>query len=265
MLASISEPTLKLSPAIIDASKRAYGPDPDPLFIQGVETTSLRLENLFRFPVFAQEPELHIPEMQSAYQTMILESRRVANFVNDFIDAMDTEDSQLLTIGAPVQLLKTYFAYEGVNMIMLTLVFMLNKILRLAEPKNFDLLEDADFLSGECLRAAKRSYKFKPLGASLTPLALGVTWASTADAARRTEAAKLLDEFKDDLLGSKFVKLAVQLEARYRHVGKILWTASDDESELSESHVDSSIEYASPAWRKASTRSGSDPAGCRVM
>lgn len=68
VLASVSEPTLKLSPAIIDISKRVYGPDPDPLFVKGVETTSLRLKNLRLFPVFAQEPELHVDEMQFAYE-----------------------------------------------------------------------------------------------------------------------------------------------------------------------------------------------------
>ncbi|KID83847.1 hypothetical protein MGU_08932 [Metarhizium guizhouense ARSEF 977] len=177
---------------------------------------------------------------------------------------MNEQDSQLVSVGPPVPLLKTYFAYEGVNMIMLTLVFMLNKFLRLAEPDNSSLFEDADFLSAECLKAARRSYKFKPLGASLTPLALGVAWASTAHMAERGEAEKLLDEFKDDLLGSKFIKLAVQLEARYRRLGQKLGYPRVDESILSESQGNSSVACSSPTWIEAS-KGGGDAAGCCLM
>jgi hypothetical protein len=194
-----------------------------------------------------------MPEIESCYQTMILESRRVTGFVNDFVNAMDA-----LTTGTPGLLLKTYFAYEGVNLIMLTLVFMLNKFLRLAEPADLSLLnDDAGFLSAECLKAARRSYQFKPLGASLTPLGLGVAWASTADLADKMEAAALLEEFKDDLLGSKFVKLAAQLQARYEHVGRKLSSTYED-------HDYPFSEYLSPAWIASSEEKG-DAAGCCIM
>lgn len=225
----------------------------------------MRLENLIRFPVFVQEPELHATEMQLSYNLMILESRRVTKFVNDAIDAMNSEDSTLLSIETPAPLLKTYFAYEGVNLIMLTLAFMLNKLLRLAEPSNFALFDDADFLSVECLKAARRSYRFKPLGCSLTPLALGVTWASTADMEKRLQASKLLDEFREDLLGSKFVRLAVLLDARYKHVGRKLGSISGDELSLYDGRDDSSAGYSSPAtWSEASKPTG-EAAGCCIM
>ncbi|KID95338.1 hypothetical protein MAJ_08667, partial [Metarhizium majus ARSEF 297] len=225
----------------------SYGPDPDPLFVKGVETTSLRLENLRLFPVFAQEPESHVDEMQSSYKTMILESRRVTNFVNDFIDTMNEQDSQLVPVGGSCAASQSLLCF-----------------LRLAEPDNSSLFEDADFLSAECLKAARRSCKFKPLGASLTPLALGVAWASTAHMAEQGEAAKLLDEFKDDLLGSKFIKLAVQLEARYRRLGQKLGYPRDDEPVLSESQGNSSVASSSPTWIGASKGSG-DAAGCSLM
>lgn len=202
--------------------------------------------------------------MQLSYNLMILESRRVTKFVNEFCDATDAEDPKFLSVQTPAPLLKTYFAYEGVSLIMLTLAFMLNKLIRLAEPSNFALFDDAEFLSVECLKAARRSYKFKPLGCSLTPLALGVTWASTADMEKRTQAAKLLEDFKDDLLGSKFVRMAVQLDARYRQVGQKIGSTSADELSLSDSHGDLSAEYSSPTWSEASKSTG-EAAGCCIM
>lgn len=214
VLTSITEPHVKLSPSILEVEKFIYGPNPDPLFGDNIETRSLKLENLLQFPEYMKAPERHILEIQSSYDLMSGESRRVSKFVNKYIDDMDEQTSQLLRLSSSTPLLKTYFAYEAINLMLLTLGLVLNKILRIIDPESALLKSDLDFFCKECIRVSKRSYQFRPLGCSLTPASLGVVWAASDDDTWREEAKTQLDLFQDTFLGPKFMKMSEALERR---------------------------------------------------
>ncbi|KAK2616309.1 hypothetical protein QQS21_000743 [Conoideocrella luteorostrata] len=261
VLAGITDPKIKVCPSIIDIANMVYGPTPDPLFSKGLEARSLQLDHLVRFSVYMKEPELHVAEMQSSYSLMILDARRVSKFVNDFLDDQSSEGSDPIPLDAPTSLLKTYFTQEGLNMMLLALVFILNKLLRLADPLDFALHEDAEFISAECLKAARRSLKFKPLGCMVTPLVLGVTWSSSVNVNQKEEASRLLDEFRYDLIGFKFIKLSVQLEERYRIVESRLGRVHGKFLGLDEELGDCGGQCPS----STSGASGASETGCCVM
>ena len=202
MLANIIEPSAKSPLSIPRITRLVHGPEQSPWRLEGLETLSLQLENLERLPHIVEAPELHLEEMRSAYILMELEARRIAELTAMFIGQCGD-----LTVESPPELLKAYFAHDAVNMVLLSLALILNKLLRLAGPDDGELQSDAAFLTKECLAAADRSNRFRPLGCSMGPLCLAVVQATGGEV-----------PLWDGPLMDKFIKLGSVLEAKFRSV-----------------------------------------------
>lgn len=214
MLVNIIDPAQKIPISIHRLTKLVCGPAKEPSLFKGLEAQSLQFETLERLPILIESPELHLAELRSDYVIMASEARRICELASQFARSCGSFDP-----ACPVSGLKTYFMCEGINMMLLSLACILNKILREARPDDTALTADFVFLTSECVEAVTRSEPFRPLGCSLSPLCLIILRATTDSEAGwpsligRTELSK-------DPLSTKFRGLGSLLEAKLRDVEK---------------------------------------------
>ncbi|KAL6827737.1 hypothetical protein V8C40DRAFT_264912 [Trichoderma camerunense] len=85
---SIANPSIKLSPWLVNLKKTYYGPE-KPWGVddhRGIGTQTITVEHMVKIPGYFQEPELHLHDLRSSYHVAFSESKSLCAYVTAMAD-----------------------------------------------------------------------------------------------------------------------------------------------------------------------------------
>jgi hypothetical protein len=174
---------------------------------------STALQSLAKVPDFVRDPELHLFEIQSAYQQMRVEAPKMRQRLAQLTEPSSSDAIQPLSLPTPITgLLIRYRAAYG---ILPTLASTFNGILRAFDPDDVDLVKESASYSNDIMTLAADMSQYRPLGASYIPLCLIAAWAATEDPSKQAEVEKMLAEYQADFVEARWMQCAIWLKNKF--------------------------------------------------
>jgi hypothetical protein len=209
---SITSPGIKLSPWLLNLKKIYYGPE-KPWGIddhKGIGTQTVTIEHMVKIPDYFQEPEFHLYDLRSSYQTAIGESKNLCAYV--------TAMAVSITPDTDAPSLRMYIRIQGVASVLVSTGLLLNTILRTLEPNDELLIVESRYLISEIMKIATRASSHRPLGAIHIPLWLSIAWAATDDAETSAEVECMIRDYEEDMPEANWFDIAIWFKAKFENL-----------------------------------------------
>ncbi|UKZ50187.1 hypothetical protein TrVGV298_004443 [Trichoderma virens] len=206
---SIANPSIKLSPWLVNLKKTYYGPE-KPWGVddhRGIGTQTITVEHMVRMPGYFQEPELHLHDLRSSYQVAFSESKSLCAYVIAMAESITPE--------ANASSFRAYVRTQSVASILVSIGLLLGTILRIFEPSNEILKTETAFLISEIAKIAVRASSYRPLGAMHIPLSLCMAWAAADNAESEVEIERIVREYEADFPNANWLDIAIWLRAKF--------------------------------------------------
>ncbi|KAK4077079.1 transcriptional regulator family: Fungal Specific TF [Trichoderma aggressivum f. europaeum] len=206
---SIANPSIKLSPWLVNLKKTYYGPE-KPWGVddhRGIGTQTITVEHMVKIPGYFQEPELRLHDLQSSYHVAFSESKGLCAYV--------TAMAESITPKTNISSFRAYVRIQGVTSVLVSIGLLLGTILRIFEPSNELLKIDSAFLISEVVKIAARASGYRPLGAILIPLSLCTAWAVADDAGAEAEIERIIRDYETDFPDANWFDIAIWLRAKF--------------------------------------------------
>lgn len=206
---SIANPSIKLSPWLVDLKKTYYGPE-KPWGVddhRGIGTQTITVEHMVKIPGYFQEPELHLHDLRSSYHVAFSESKSLCAYV--------TAMAESITPKTDISSFRAYVRIQGVASVLVSIGLLLGTILRIFEPGNELLKIESAFLISEVAKIATRASSYRPLGAILIPLSLCTAWAAADGAGAEAEIERIVRDYETDFPDANWFDIAIWLRAKF--------------------------------------------------
>ncbi|KAL7955495.1 hypothetical protein V8C34DRAFT_327222 [Trichoderma compactum] len=192
---SIANPSIKLSPWLVNLKKTYYGPE-KPWGVddqRGIGTQTITVEHMVKIPGYFQQPELHLHDLRSSYHVAFSESKSLCAYV--------TAMAESITPKTDISSFRAYVRIQGVASVLISIGLLFGTILRIFEPSN------------EILKIQASSYR--PLGVILIPLSLCTAWDAADDAGAEVEIERIVKDYETDFPDANWFDVAIWLRAKF--------------------------------------------------
>ncbi|GAB1211365.1 hypothetical protein ATERTT37_000478 [Aspergillus terreus] len=174
-------PTISLSPWLETLTTR-FEPPNRVVLDDGAPFSTLNLRSLSRLPAFVTHPQDHYIEILSTYERMRADFRRI--------------EACLRALAADPSSVRVFSRFQAAYCMLLSMAFVLNRVLRAFNPRNKALVEQATGIFDAVMRIAREAAPMKPVGACFVPPCLFCLWLCATDKGQLDEVQRLLAEYR---------------------------------------------------------------------
>ncbi|KID70654.1 transcription factor Cys6, partial [Metarhizium hybridum] len=206
IVSSIMDPTMRFSPRLHYGKKRQSGLATAPCNV-GTARCGQQWRDLIQISSYLEDPISNLDHITTTYQQLSTDLALLEKNATDVFGKVKTSRDSLLSL--------QYIRQEAGNSGLLTMAMALNMTLRIIEPRNSALLEEAVTFVSVVLRAADRVSLFKPLSTALLGNSLCLAWVVAVNPQEKERVRKTLDEHSYIFRGTTWEVLATKFQKRF--------------------------------------------------
>ncbi|KID78766.1 uncharacterized protein G6M90_00g026820 [Metarhizium brunneum] len=207
IVASIMDPTMRFNPRLHDGKKRQSGLVATAPGNVGTARCSQQWRDLIQISSYLEDPTSNLDHITTTYQRLSTDLALLEKNATDVFGKVKTSRDSLLSL--------QYIRQEAGNSGLLTMAMALNMTLRIIDPGNSALLEEAVTFVSVVLRAADRVSLFKPLSTALLGNSLCLAWVVAVNPQEKERVRKMLDEHSYIFRGTTWECLATKFQKRF--------------------------------------------------
>ncbi|KAH8660908.1 hypothetical protein BGZ60DRAFT_414266 [Tricladium varicosporioides] len=227
VLESFINPRINLTPffsKLAEVHAIQHGPSQLAGIYDNAPIESIKLRSLARIGVYFRDPELHLPEITSAYQELRADSTVMRHRLSEW----DKITKLSLANNTPLQsypIIKLHTHHQAAYGIVISLVLLLGSILNVFYPSDLALAEDLITFSDYVLGLAENAKKYRPVGSGYMPFCLVTAWAATDGTTKQIDVEKMIGDWQSDMPEARWLDMANWLKGNTESL-RLRWAIS---------------------------------------
>lgn len=201
------DPTMRFNPRLHYGKKRQFGLVATAPCNVETARCSQQWHDLIQISSYLEDPISNLDHITTTYQQLSTDLALVEKNATDVFRKVKTSRDSLLSL--------QYIRQEAGNSGLLTMALALNMALRIIEPRNSALLEEAVTFVSVVLRVVDRLSLFKPLSTALLGNSLCLAWVVAVNPKEKERVRKMLDEHSYIFRGTTWEVLATKFQKRF--------------------------------------------------
>lgn len=198
---------MRFNPRLYDGKKRQSGLVATVPGNVGTARCSQQWRDLIQISSYLEDPISNLDHITMTYQQLSTDLALLEKNATDVFRKVKTSRDSLLSL--------QYIRQEAGNSGLLTMAMALNMALRIIDPGNSALLEEAVTLVSVVLRATDRVSLFKPLSTALLGNSLCLAWVVAVNPQEKERVRKMLDGHSYIFRGTTWEGLATKFQKRF--------------------------------------------------
>lgn len=201
------DPTIRFNPRLHYGKKRQSGLVAAAPCNVGTARCSQQWRDLIQISSYLEDPISNLDHITTTYQQLSTDLALLEKNATDVFRKVKASRDSLLSL--------QYIRQEAGNSGLLTMAMALNMALRIMDPGDSALLEEAVTFVSVVLRAADRVSLFKPLSTALLGNSLCLAWVVAVNPQEKERVRKRLDEHSYIFRGTTWEVLATKFQKRF--------------------------------------------------
>ncbi|KAL4911167.1 hypothetical protein BDW74DRAFT_142502 [Aspergillus multicolor] len=209
VMQSIVDPTIPLG-SWFWAIAKSYGPQSTTQGTYGCRLLSLQFPCMVQIAQWIRDPGLHLLDIDTAYNQLIADCvtmRAVLDRATEFDMPGASQPGNRVNTRPQV-------SYS----MLICLALVLNQVIRIFDPNNIALLDEAADLVSETIWLARLAERYRPFGVSFMPVLLVIAWNATEDFDVRSQVQEILVGYETDFPAVKWVQTCYWMQNKYNEI-----------------------------------------------